>query len=409
MIGLMAHVVSLGLVLSGGTRLPSSHRPRVAPTLSATDFVSAAAEKAAPSVALVFDEGCETSHGCACVVMAGTETMLITSSSVARTGTTASLHVALSSDGFTTRHAARQVGQVPECNLVLLKVACDDVTMPSALSFSDDGALGEGDFVIALGNPQGPRGGAALGLLVGRSSSSMATDAPNLTPGTAEAAMAEAEAEAEAEARERGEEPFLIADAALVGGASGGPLLDSDGAVVGINTLVISAGEGSTRYYAVSARRCVRAVESLVERRALGEEVDGMRVVLLNDGVNKRERVAAVLAEAGLSEQVRMHVRPHAQVHAQVRGHSPLRSHAHAHAHAHTHAHAHAHAHALPRRVGSYRPPALRCSRRTRRAAASSAFSRLKRRQRRCGKTWCEPMVEACMRARGVRHVTCRT
>lgn len=45
------------------------------------------------------------------------------------------------------------------------------------------------------------------------------------------------------------------------------------------------------------------AVEALAERRALGEEVEGVRVVLLNDGVNKRERVAAVLAEAGLSQQ----------------------------------------------------------------------------------------------------------
>jgi len=115
--------------------------------------------------------------------------------------------------------------------------------------------------------------------------------------------MAEAEAELEAEALKRGEEPFLVADAALVDGASGGPMLDADGAVVGISTLVISAGEGSTRYYAVSARRCLRAVEALVERRSLGVQTDGVRVVLLNDGVNKRERVAAVLAEAGLSDQ----------------------------------------------------------------------------------------------------------
>jgi len=115
--------------------------------------------------------------------------------------------------------------------------------------------------------------------------------------------MADAEAEAEAEAEARGEEPFLVADAALVDGASGGPLLDAGGAVVGINTLVFSAGEGSTRYYAVSARRCQRAVEVLVERRALGKEVQGVRVVLRNDGVNKRERVAVVLSEAGLSEQ----------------------------------------------------------------------------------------------------------
>ena len=63
------------------------------------------------------------------------------------------------------------------------------------------------------------------------------------------------------------------------------------------------ARAGSTRYYAVSARRCARAIEALIERRTLGEEVNGVRIVLMNDGVNKRERVAAVLAEAGLSEE----------------------------------------------------------------------------------------------------------
>ena len=57
-------------------------------------------------------------------------------------------------------------------------------------------------------------------------------------------------------------------------------MLDAEGTVMGINTLVLMAGEDSTRYYAVSARRCRRAVEALVERRSRGEEVDGVRVVL---------------------------------------------------------------------------------------------------------------------------------
>ena len=72
---------------------------------------------------------------------------------------------------------------------------------------------------------------------------------------------------------------------------------------VGIITRAISVG-GDSRYYAVSARRVQRAVEAMVERRSLGEQVRGVRVVLRNDSVNKRERVAAVLAAAGLSEQV---------------------------------------------------------------------------------------------------------
>jgi len=266
---MLASVLPLAAVLLAGGG-PSPRRAavhssrRAAVQLSAADFVSKAAAQ---------------------VVRAGED------------GLTAAL-----ADDFTARHSVKVVDTIPEVNLALLQLAPTAPTQRS-LTFGDDSTLSDGDFVIALGNPQtGSRGGASLGMLVGRSSSSM-SDAPSITPGTAEAAMAEAEAEVEAEALERGEAPFLVSDAALVEGASGGPLLDAEGVVVGINTLVISAGEGSTRYYTVSARRCARAVEALVERRTLGEQVDGVRVVLRNDGVNKRERVAAVLAAAGLSEQ----------------------------------------------------------------------------------------------------------
>ena len=91
--------------------------------------------------------------------------------------------------------------------------------------------------------------------------------------------MAEAEAELEAEALKRGEEPFLVADAALVDGASGGPMLDADGAVVGISTLVISAGEGSTRYYAVSCVNGIRTRAPL-ELEATIDQADSGSVLL---------------------------------------------------------------------------------------------------------------------------------
>ena len=268
----------LGLLLAGAPhRQTFRGTPRAVSTLSAAEFVSEAAAKVLPSVALLFEEG-EASHGTGCMIKAGTETMLLTSASVARTEKNASLEVALAGDGYSARHPAKVVGKVPEVNLVLMSVDLDDAVTPSTLAFSDDGALSEGDFVIALGNPQGPRGGASLGLLVGRSSSSM-NEAPPTTPGTTEAAMAEAEAELEAEALKRGEEPFLVADAALVDGASGGPMLDADGAVVGISTLVISAGEGSTRYYAVSCVNGIRTRAPL-ELEATIDQADSGSVLL---------------------------------------------------------------------------------------------------------------------------------
>ena len=44
--------------------------------------------------------------------------------------------------------------------------------------------------------------------------------------------MLEAEAEAEAAALTRGEQPYLVLDAPLIEGVSGGPLLDAEGEMV---------------------------------------------------------------------------------------------------------------------------------------------------------------------------------
>jgi len=126
--------------------------------------------------------------------------------------------------------------------------------------------------------------------------------------------MLEAEAEAEAAALARGEQPFLVSTTASNEGfLRGAPLVTADGELVGITSLALAdpladldaqAGESaSTRVYAVAATRAARAVEAMVGRLALGEKVSGARVVLFNDPINKREKVQAVLAACGLSEQ----------------------------------------------------------------------------------------------------------
>ena len=61
---------------------------------------------------------------------------------------------------------------MPEINLVFLEIDLRNAATPPSLTFGDDTALSEGDFVIALGNPQGPQDGLSLGMLIGRSSSS---------------------------------------------------------------------------------------------------------------------------------------------------------------------------------------------------------------------------------------------
>ena len=313
---LVSLLPAIGLVLSRAPTTSTFCARSPAPVLKASDFVANAVASASASVALVEPSSSadEAARGCALAVEVGSEVLLVTSSH-ALPADSESAVVALPADGFTERHTALIVGRVPNTDLAILELP-EDVAPPLPVkSFGNSLELAEGDFVIACGDPTGSaRGGASLGTVKSRGESfsmpSLGTDTegkPNFgkpPPGTAEAAMEDAEAEAEVEAESRGEQPYLVTDAALVGGMSGGPLLTPEGDVIGLNTMVLSMGEAATRVYAVSAERIGRALEAFAARRELQSKmVRGARVWLLNDSYNKREVVQKVLSEAGLSAE----------------------------------------------------------------------------------------------------------
>ena len=175
----------LGLVVRSpaGPRHPSSSSTR-APScrvLMSADFVSSAASGVAPSVALTYDN--DAVQGCACAVKVGSETLLLTSTNVARSGTCT---VALPADGYSTKYPATIFGRAPEIDLVLLKLAPDAASALTALSLGDDSTVNEGDFVIPVGNPTaGSKSGAALGIICDKTSLDRLDDTPAAPSGTA--------------------------------------------------------------------------------------------------------------------------------------------------------------------------------------------------------------------------------
>lgn len=114
-------------------------------------------------------------------------------------------------------------GRVVEAKLIGMDVATDiavlqaDDMRVAALSLGDSDALRVGDVVFAVGYPLGLEQSLSLGVVsgLGRTSSRTAL------------------------------QDFIQTDAAINSGNSGGPLLDSQGRLVGINTAIVSRGGGN--------------------------------------------------------------------------------------------------------------------------------------------------------------------
>jgi serine protease Do len=109
---------------------------------------------------------------------------------------------------------AKVIGLHKQSDLALLKVEASN--LPS-VHFRDEVRVRQGEVVLAIGSPEGLRDSVTMGVV-----SSVARQPDPDNPMV-----------------------YIQTDAALNPGNSGGPLVDVDGNVVGINTLILSKGGGS--------------------------------------------------------------------------------------------------------------------------------------------------------------------
>jgi Do/DeqQ family serine protease len=157
---------------------------------------------------------------------------------------------------------AKVVGTDPKTDVAVLKIEADH--LPSAALTDSDG-IRVGDIVFALGNPLGVGQTVTMGIVSATGRQQIGI----LGHG--------------------GYENFIQTDAAINQGNSGGPLVDGDGRVIGINTAILSRTGGNIGIgFAIPVNLVANVMESLiqtgtVERGYLGVNIQPLSPELAED------------------------------------------------------------------------------------------------------------------------------
>ena len=170
-----------------------------------------------------------------------------------------------------TRYPAELKGADPKTDLALLKI---DPEQPlSYVSFGDSDQARVGDWVIAIGNPFGLGGSVTTGIVSARGRDIHAGPFDD----------------------------FLQIDAPINRGNSGGPVFDTEGKVIGINTAIYSPNGGSVGIgFAIPANLAEPVIHQLrnhgqVERGWLGVQIQDVTEEIA-DSLGLEEHKGALVA-----------------------------------------------------------------------------------------------------------------
>ena len=143
---------------------------------------------------------------------------------------------------------AELVGSDEGTDIALLRIEAEDL---AALAFGDSENVEVGDFVLAIGNPFGIGQAVSLGIVSAKGHYGIGAPYDDL----------------------------IQTDAAVNPGNSGGALVDVQGRLLGVNTLLYSKGGGSDGVgFAIPVDRAIRVLDEIIEH---GQALHGAFGVLL--------------------------------------------------------------------------------------------------------------------------------
>lgn len=157
-------------------------------------------------------------------------------------------------------YSARLVGSSPEVDVAILKINSGKTFKP--LNFADSDKIKIGHWAIAFGNPLGLNSSMTVGVIGASGRSSLGIEQI---------------------------ENFIQTDAAINQGNSGGPLLDINGNVIGVNTAIFSTTGGSIGLgFAIPSNLAQNVKDSIIktgkyERPYIGISVDNLTATVAKD------------------------------------------------------------------------------------------------------------------------------
>jgi serine protease Do len=190
-------------------------------------------------------------------------------------------HVIAHSDAVFVRFTGEQrefpaelIGIDPNTDLAVLKIEPDRTLDP--LPFGDSDSIEVGDWAIAIGNPFGNlEGSLTVGVISakGRSDLVIHGGSPRY-------------------------QDFIQTDASINFGNSGGPLVDIDGRVIGVNTAVNTGGQGIS--FAIPSKLAQRIYTDLADHGRVIRGYLGIRTAEVqpvpDEGIKTESRGARILA-----------------------------------------------------------------------------------------------------------------
>jgi len=149
-------------------------------------------------------------------------------------------------------YKAKIIGTDPKTDLAIIKIDAKEL---KAIPFADSAKLMEGDIVFAIGNPFGVGGSITQGIVSGLNKDNIGLNQY---------------------------ENFIQTDASINPGNSGGALVDSRGALLGINSAILSRGGGNNGVgFAIPSNMVKEIAEKLItngkiERGFIGVTISDM-------------------------------------------------------------------------------------------------------------------------------------